>query len=118
MTACYSWTCISNCGACCRLDPNQRPEALAALSPAQKHTYLEMVGSDGWCIHFDTGARRCRIYADRPDFCHVDQLANLFDVPLEEQNSFAIECCQAQIRVEYGGKSLERKRFDRAIKTK
>ena len=71
-----------------------------------------MVGSDGWCVHFDTGARRCRIYADRPDFCHVDQLANLFDVPVEEQNSFAIECCQ------YGGKSLERKRFDRAIQTK
>ena len=60
MTACYSWSCVSNCGACCRLDPAQRPEALEALSTEQKQTYLKMVGSDGWCIHFDTGSRRCR----------------------------------------------------------
>jgi uncharacterized protein len=117
VTACYSWSCVSNCGACCRLDPAQRPEALEALSTEQKRLYLEMVGSDGWCIHFDTGSRRCRIYASRPDFCRVDQLAELFDVEPAEQSDFAIACCRDQIRVEYGGRSQESKRFERAIRT-
>jgi Fe-S-cluster containining protein len=110
--------CISNCGACCRLDPAERSEALVVLSEEQRLRYLEMVGADGWCIHFDTGSRRCRIYESRPDFCRVDQLAHLFKVPLRDQNSFAIACCKAQIRVEYGGKSLESRRFDRAIRSK
>jgi hypothetical protein len=38
-----SWSCISGCGACCRLDPSQRQEAIAALSPSQQEQYLAMV---------------------------------------------------------------------------
>ena len=73
-----TWQCIGGCGACCRLDPALRAEALEALNPQQRHTYLAMVGADGWCIHFDTGALRCRIYEQRPDFCRVDNLVGLF----------------------------------------
>lgn len=40
-----------------------------------------MVGEDGWCIHFDTGGRRCRIYDTRPDFCRVENLVALFAAP-------------------------------------
>ncbi len=72
------WHCIGGCGACCRLDPALRAEALEALNPQQQQTYLAMVGADGWCIHFDTGALRCRIYAQRPDFCRVENLVGLF----------------------------------------
>ena len=114
--ACHSWQCISGCGACCRLDPEQRGEALDALSSEEKAQYLEMVGPDGWCIHYDTGARSCRIYSERPNFCRVDQLAQRFDVAAQHQDSFAIDCCRQQIRVEYGGRSLEMRRFERAIR--
>ena len=72
------WRCISGCGACCRLDPELRGDALAALSAEQRALYLSLVGPDGWCIHFDTGGRRCRIYSDRPDFCRVENLVALF----------------------------------------
>lgn len=72
------WRCISGCGACCRLDPALRGEDLDCLSSEQRSTYLAMVGDDGWCIHFDTGGRRCRIYDSRPDFCRVENLATLF----------------------------------------
>jgi hypothetical protein len=75
------WHCISGCGACCRLDPAERSEDLAALTPAQQRAYLALVGPDGWCIHFDTGSRRCRIYAERPDFCRVENLWSLFGSP-------------------------------------
>lgn len=72
------WRCISGCGACCRLDPSLRGDDLGFLDPEQQRTYLSMVGEDGWCIHFDTGGRRCRIYASRPDFCRVENLMSLF----------------------------------------
>ena len=74
------WSCMDHCGACCRLAPDERPEALEALSPEQQEIYLSMVGPDGWCLHFDTGSRRCRIYDTRPDFCRVSSLCSLFGV--------------------------------------
>jgi Fe-S-cluster containining protein len=129
------WQCIAGCGACCRLDPALRQEALEALDPQQRHTYLAMVGPDGWCIHFDTGARRCRIYSERPDFCQVSNLARLFAPngngdPVEppppaaaspqlwpaEMHDLAIRCCTDQIRSEYGGRGRVMRRFQRAIR--
>jgi Fe-S-cluster containining protein len=120
------WQCITGCGACCRLDPSQRPEALDALSPEQRRTYLAMVGDDGWCIHYDSGGQRCRIYSERPDFCQVANLINLFgghgqadlkdaDVA-REGDRLAIACCLQQIRSEYGGRSRVMKRFLRALR--
>ena len=110
------WSCISGCGACCRLDPQQRPEALDALSPGQRSQYLAMVGPDGWCIHFDTGSRRCRIYGERPEFCRVSSLVELFAVPSGQEAGFAIACCRQQIRGEHGGRSAVLKRFERATR--
>ncbi|MCP9818454.1 YkgJ family cysteine cluster protein [Synechococcus sp. Cruz-9H2] len=110
------WSCISGCGACCRLDPEQRGEALDALSEEQRQLYLSMVGADGWCRHFNTGSRTCRIYADRPEFCRVGALAQLFAIPLEQGEAFAIACCQQQIREEYGGRSVVMRRFERATR--
>lgn len=127
------WRCISGCGACCRLDPAERGEDLAALGPAQQHAYLQMVGADGWCIHFDTGGRRCRIYEDRPDFCRVENLLSLFGKPdateaaaadpaasgpaqAARAEALAIQSCRQQIRAEYGGRGRVMRRFERAIR--
>lgn len=118
------WQCIEGCGACCRLDPAQRPEALEALSPGQRQAYLALVGNDGWCIHYDSGGRRCRIYADRPDFCQVANLITLFgsghDGADQEGHvsgdALAIACCLQQIRSEYGGRSRVMKRFLRTLR--
>jgi len=110
------WQCINGCGACCRLDPERRGEALAALNAEQRATYMDLVAADGWCRHFDTGNRRCRIYADRPDFCRVQRLLALFGQEGEDFDSFAISCCLQQIRSEEGGRGRVMKRFMRAIR--
>jgi hypothetical protein len=93
-----------------------RAEALDALGPGQRATYLAMVGPDGWCLHFDTGGRRCTIYDDRPDFCRVGSLIDLFGQQGEDGNALAINCCKQQIRSEYGGRGKVMRRFLRAIR--
>jgi len=118
------WRCIAGCGACCRLDPAERQEALAALSPEQRRQYLAMVGPDGWCRHYDTGGRRCRIYAERPGFCRVENLPLLFaqeaasTSPPLDADALAIACCRQQIRSEYGGRDRVMRRFERAIRAR
>ncbi len=108
------WTCIKHCGACCRLAPEERADALAALTEDQQRTYLAMVGPDGWCINYDTGRQRCRIYDQRPDFCRVSELGRLFHVPDNALDGFAIACCNQHIRSTYGGRSGVMRRFNRA----
>lgn len=113
------WRCIDGCGACCRLDPALRQEAIAALSPSQQRQYMSMVGPDGWCRHFDTGSRRCRIYDGRPDFCQVANLVDLFGgdrLGTADGDALAIACCKQQIRSEYGGRGKVMRRFLRAIR--
>lgn len=110
------WQCISGCGACCRLDPALRPEALEALDADQRQLYLSMVGPDGWCIHFDTGRRHCRIYNQRPDFCRVDTLMQLFGAEGDDADDLAIACCLQQIRSETGGRSRVMRRFRRNLR--
>ena len=111
------WSCLSQCGACCRLAPDERPEAIEALDPEQQQQYLSMVGRDGWCIYFDSGARRCRIYDSRPDFCRVSSLCSLFGIPDDQADPFAIACCRQQIRSVHGGRSRELRKFERLIRS-
>lgn len=115
------WQCIQQCGACCRLDPELRQDALDALSESQRELYLAMVGADGWCIHFNSGSRSCRIYESRPDFCRVSNLSDLFGPEPAAHgyggaDALAIACCKQQIRSEYGGRGRVMKRFLRAIR--
>ena len=112
-----NWACLQHCGACCKLAPEERQEAIEALTPEQQSQYLAMVGPDGWCIHFDSGARRCRIYEERPDFCRVASLCSLFEVPKDRADAFAISCCRQQIRSVHGGRSLELRKFERLIRS-
>jgi hypothetical protein len=110
------WQCINNCGACCRLDPSERAEAIEVLDEKQRKIYFEMVNRDGWCRHYDSGSRRCRIYDSRPDFCRVSSLKSLFHLRQGESDSFAINCCRQQIRWVYGGKSPELRKFERNLR--
>ena len=110
------WRCIQGCGSCCRLDPELRPEALALLDEDQSRTYLAMVGDDGWCVHYDTGGQRCRVYDSRPEFCRVDTIMNLVGAQGEAAEALAIRFCQQQIRSESGGRGKVMRRFQRALR--
>lgn len=108
-----AWRCLSGCGACCHLDPQERPELATYLTPQELDLYLSMVGKDGWCIHFESLTRRCRIYEERPEFCRVqpDNFERLYGVPPQGFDEFAIECCEAQIAGVYGEDSEEMKQY-------
>lgn len=112
-----TWHCVKQCGACCHLDPADRPDLETYLTPEELLLYFSMVGEDGWCIHFDSALRECRIYAERPRFCRVqpDVFFDLYGVEPEDLNDFAIECCQQQIAGVYGDRSLELLRFNRDV---
>lgn len=112
-----TWQCINGCGACCHLDPGDRPDLDTYLDPESLGQYLGLVGEDGWCLNFDHEQRTCRIYDDRPWFCRVEaaSFGRMFDLEAEEVNGFAIDCCQEHIDDLYGPRSLERLRFDRAV---
>lgn len=112
-----TWQCVKQCGACCQLDPDERPDLETYLAPEELLLYMSLVGEDGWCIHFDHALRECRIYADRPRFCRVqpDVFQDLYDVEPEELSDFAIDCCVQQIEAVYGDRSLELLRFERSI---
>lgn len=112
-----TWRCVKHCGACCHLDPTDRPELAEYLSPAELDLYFSLVGPDGWCIHFDHGERECRIYAERPRFCRVqaEVFEDLYGVAPEELDEFAISCCQQQIEGVYGAPSSEMEQFEQAI---
>ena len=103
------WRCIENCGACCNLDPSDRPDLENYLTPEELKLYLSMVGEGGWCINYDHDSRKCTIYDDRPRFCRVqpDVFTMMYDVPPEQFEEFAIDCCHQQIEGIYGEESME-----------
>ena len=107
------WNCIQGCGACCRIEPVERQEALEVLSETQVDAYLDMVGDNGWCRHYDHSTKTCRIYKERPDFCRVSKLPKLFGIPDTAAGAFAIQCCRDQIRSIYGGRSNVKKIYGR-----
>ncbi|NEO32927.1 MAG: YkgJ family cysteine cluster protein [Symploca sp. SIO3C6] len=112
-----TWLCVKQCGACCHLEPAERPDLEQYLSPQELELYLSMVGEGGWCMHFDHATRQCRIYQDRPRFCRVraDVFGEMFGIEPAELNDFAIECCREHISELYGDRSLEMLRFNREI---
>jgi uncharacterized protein len=112
-----TWQCVKQCGACCHLDPSERPDLEDYLPPQELELYLSLVGEDGWCIHFDPDHRVCRIYADRPRFCRVqvDVFQDLYGIEPDELDEFAIDCCQQQIEGVYGDPSPEMERFAQTV---
>ncbi|MGP1372180.1 MAG: YkgJ family cysteine cluster protein [Almyronema sp.] len=112
-----TWQCVKNCGACCHLAPEERPDLADYLNPAELELYLSLVGADGWCVHYNAERRECEIYRDRPRFCRVeaDTFAQMYGIAADELNEFAIECCQQQISGVYGDNSPEMDHFCQAI---
>ncbi|MEE3718911.1 YkgJ family cysteine cluster protein [Tumidithrix elongata RA019] len=112
-----TWTCIQNCGACCHLDPQDRPDLEDYLTKTELDLYLSMVGENGWCINFDHATRQCRIYENRPRFCRVEAhvFQDMFGIEEDDLNDFAIQCCSEQIEAVYGDRSFEQIRFEQAI---
>lgn len=112
-----TWQCVKQCGACCHLDPDQRPDLEEYLSTEELELYRSMVGEGGWCIHFDHKNRACRIYPERPRFCRVEleSFRDMYDIEPHELNDFAIECCHQHIESIYGNKSLEMLRFNSEV---
>jgi uncharacterized protein len=108
-----TWRCVKNCGACCHLDPLDRPDLEEYLEPEELELYLSMVDTDGWCINLDRESRECKIYAERPRFCRVlpDNFQRMFAIEPSEFNEFAIDCCRQQIEGVYGEESEEMNRF-------
>lgn len=92
---------MEGCGACCFLGDYDDDTLLELLkSPADVETYLDMIGEDGWCRHFDKQGKRCTQYSGRPTFCRVDLnvFQDLYGVEsAEELNAFAIQCCEEHI---------------------
>ncbi len=112
-----TWQCMSGCGACCYLDPAERPEVQDYLSPEEWQQYLALVSDSGWCKHYDSATRQCSIYPSRPGFCRVtpNNFARLYGVELTDFNEFAIDCCRDFIADEYGEQSLESLRYERLV---
>jgi Fe-S-cluster containining protein len=112
-----TWRCVKQCGACCHLDPAERPDLETYLSPEDLEFYLSLVGEGGWCVNFDHTTRECRIYPNRPRFCRVeaDTFEEMFGIEPEELDDFAIDCCYEHIEDVYGDRSWEMLRFDREI---
>jgi uncharacterized protein len=110
-----NWLCVNNCGACCHLDPSERPDLEEYLSKEELELYLSMIGEGGWCINYDRSRRKCNIYEQRPRFCRVlpETFEQMFGVEPEGFNEFAIECCHEQIAAVYGEDSEEMQRYDR-----
>jgi hypothetical protein len=112
-----TWQCVKNCGACCNLDPSERPDLEDYLTPDLLDLYLSMVGEDGWCVNLDRDTRECKVYDERPSFCRVqaNTFELMFGIAPEELNDFAIDCCRQQIEGVYGDRSLEMVRFDSVV---
>ncbi|MCE3051141.1 hypothetical protein HAX54_048982 [Datura stramonium] len=63
--------------------------------PSDVELFNSLVGSDGWCIHFEKTTRKCSIYADRPYFCRVEPaiFETLYGIEKKKSNKEACSCC-------------------------
>jgi Fe-S-cluster containining protein len=116
-----TWACVKGCGACCYLEPEERDSVGDWLEPEELTLYTSMIGKDGWCKHYDKDNRACKTYETRPTFCRVSpntigQRANrVYDVPLDEMESFCVSCCRNMISVVYGEGSTEWRRYQSTV---
>ncbi|XLQ10860.1 MAG: YkgJ family cysteine cluster protein [cyanobacterium endosymbiont of Epithemia adnata isolate EadnSB Bon19] len=112
-----TWQCVIGCGACCNLDPVDRPDLEDYLTPKEITHYFSLVGKEGWCINFNHNTRKCRIYQTRPDFCRVtpQTFETMYKVEKVQFNDFAIKCCQQQIAGIYGENSFEIKHYNQLV---
>lgn len=112
------WVCVKQCGACCRLAPEERPDLDQWLTPDEWDLYMNLVGDDGWCRFFDKERRTCSVFDRRPEFCRATPatFSRLYGISEDDFDAFARSCCVEQIHDVYGGtKADEMKRFVEAL---
>ena len=110
-----SWTCIENCGACCRFDLSDRDNISEVLSNKDLTLIKSMTGNDGFCKYLNKSNRKCMIYESRPHFCRVNEFSTSFKDYLKNGDKFLIDCCTQHISSIYGRRSNQMKAFKTAI---
>ena len=110
-----SWTCIENCGACCRLDLSDREIISEVLSNKDLTLIKSMTSNDGFCKYLNKSNRKCMIYESRPHFCRVNEFSTSFKDYLKNGDKFLIDCCTQHISSIYGRRSNQMKAFKTAI---
>tara|TARA_B100000965_G_C19460784_1_gene699612 strand:- start:676 stop:1023 length:348 start_codon:yes stop_codon:yes gene_type:complete len=113
-----SWSCIENCGACCRFDLAERDGLQEILSNKDIALINSMTNKDGWCKYFDKSKRNCTIYDSRPHFCRVNEFSTSFKGYLKNGDKFLIDCCKQHISSIYGRKSKQMKIFKSTVSKK
>ena len=106
-----SWSCIENCGSCCKLDLTERADLTNKLSNEDLFLINSMTSKDGWCKHFDRENKNCTIYETRPHFCRVNEFSLSFKEYIKYGDKFLIDCCKDHISSIYGKKSVQMKNF-------
>ena len=110
-----TWSCIENCGACCRIDLNERESLSDVLSDKDIALIKSMTSNDGWCKYLDKSNRSCMIYESRPHFCRVNEFSTSFKGYLKNGDEFLIDCCKQHISSIYGRRSKQMKTFTKAV---
>ena len=113
-----SWTCIENCGACCKFDLNERIDLADKLNKEVIALIHSMMAKDSWCKNLDRENKKCVIYENRPYFCRVSQFSKEFKGYFKSGDKFLIDCCKQHISSNYGYESKEMKSFKIAVSRK
>ena len=113
-----SWSCIENCGACCRFDLADREDLSKILSNKDIALIKSMTSDDGWCKYFNKSNKKCMIYESRPHFCRVNEFSKLFKGYLKNGDKFLIDCCKQHIASIYGRKSNQMVSFKTVVSKK
>ena len=113
-----SWTCIENCGACCKFDLKERSDLADKLNKEDIALINSMTDRDGWCKNLDRENKKCLIYETRPHFCRVNEFSTTFEGYLKSGDKFLIDCCKQHISSNYGCQSKEMKTFRIAVSGK
>ena len=113
-----SWTCIENCGACCKFNLDERIDLADKLNDQDITLINSMTAEDGWCKNLDRKNKKCLIYETRPHFCRVSEFSTAFKEYLKSGDKFLIDCCKQHISSNYGIKSKEMKSFKMAVSEK
>ena len=110
-----SWSCIENCGACCKFDLAERDDLSSILTDKDIALINSMTKEDGWCKYFEKSKRKCLIYESRPHFCRVSEFSTSFKGYLKNGDKFLINCCKQHISSIYVNKSPQMKAFKSAV---
>jgi len=113
-----SWTCIENCGACCKFDLNERSDLANKLNKEDIALINSMTAKDGRSKNLDRENKKCLIYETRPHFCRVSEFSTSVKGYLNSGDKFLIDCCKQHISSNYGYQSKEMRTFKIAVSGK